>query len=91
MDLIRQQVGDYWQFPPNVRGDEEVTLQVVCVPTGQVISVTVVNSSGNTALDRSVEQAVYKASPLPVPEDIVLFEQNFRSFKIKFRPENAEW
>jgi len=28
---------------------------------------------------------------LPVPKDVRVFEANFRSFLMKFRPENATW
>ncbi|TNC89766.1 MAG: protein TolA, partial [Thalassolituus sp.] len=66
-------------------------VRLVMVPTGEVISANVVKSSGHAALDRSVEQAIMKASPLPVPEDIRVFEKNFRTLTMKFRPENASW
>jgi hypothetical protein len=33
-----------------------------------------------------VENAVYKASPLPLPEDKDLFE-HFRELELRFRPE----
>jgi len=48
-----------------------------------------VRSSGNVALDRSAEQAVWKAGKLPVPDDLMLFEKNFRQFNFLFRPEEA--
>ncbi|MGB1092300.1 MAG: TonB family protein [Oceanobacter sp.] len=90
-DLIRTRITNVWVYPPNVKPEQEVTLKISLVPTGQVITVTVVKGSGNAALDRSVEQAVYKASPLPVPTDIVVFEKHFRNFTLLFRPENASW
>jgi colicin import membrane protein len=88
---IRLKIESVWQYPPAVQPDQEVIMKLVLVPTGQVIQAQVVKSSGNAALDRSVEQAIYKASPLPVPQDIRVFEQNFRTFTMKFRPENASW
>ncbi len=90
-DLIRAQVASVWNYPPNVSAELEVEVRLVMVPTGEVISATVTRSSGNDALDRSVEQAILKASPLPVPDDIRVFEQNFRRLTMKFRPENASW
>lgn len=89
--LIRQQVQSQWRYPPAVDASMEVELRLSLVPTGEVIQVQIIKSSGNQALDRSVEQAVKKASPLPVPDDIAVFEQNFRHFTMKFRPENASW
>jgi colicin import membrane protein len=47
----------------------------------------VVNSSGDDIFDRSAENAVRKASPLPVPQDRNLFSQNFRVFTFIFKPE----
>ena len=90
-DLIRAQVASVWNYPPNVSAELEVEVRLVMVPTGEVISATVTRSSGNDALDRSVEQAILKASPLPVPDDIRVFEKNFRRLTMKFRPENASW
>ena len=90
-DLIRAQVASVWSYPPNVTRDLEVEVRLVMVPTGEVISATVTRSSGHEALDRSVEQAIMKASPLPVPDDIRVFEKNFRTLTMKFRPENASW
>lgn len=91
MQQIQQHVSSYWSYPAVVRPEEETELRITLVPTGQVIQVSVVKSSGNPALDRSVEQAVRKASPLPVPKDIHVFEKSFRNLTMKFRPENASW
>ena len=88
---LRDKIERSWQYPPGVEPDQQVTVRINLVPTGEVIAVTVVKGSGNSALDRSVEQAVMKASPLPVPKDIKVFESNFRTFTINFRPENATW
>lgn len=90
-DIIRAQVAAAWRYPPNVTPDMEVEVRLTMVPTGEVISATVTKSSGHEALDRSVEQAIMKASPLSVPEDIRVFEKNFRTLTMKFRPENATW
>ncbi|ASP39460.1 protein TolA [Bacterioplanes sanyensis] len=90
-DLIRAQIEAAWRYPPAVQKNQQVTLRLTLVPTGEVVQVEVVESSGNRALDRSVEQAVLRASPLPVPDNIRVFERQFRSFTMKFRPENALW
>lgn len=91
IEKIRAKVSAAWSYPPGVRHDQQVNLRIGLVPTGQVVNVTIVKSSGNAALDRSVEQAIYKASPLPVPDDPRLFERSFRNFLFTFRPENATW
>ncbi len=47
----------------------------------------VVQSSGDPVFDRSVENAVYRASPLPLPDDSALFPY-FRELEFTFRPES---
>lgn len=91
IDMIRAQIESAWRYPPAVQKNQQVSVRLTLVPTGEVVQVEVVESSGNRALDRSVEQAVKRASPLPVPQDIRVFEQQFRSFTMNFRPENAVW
>jgi len=60
-------------------------VKVNLIPSGDVMSVSVVKSSGNALFDNSVERAVRKASPLPVPKDPSVFKQ-FRSFTFVFAP-----
>lgn len=90
-DQIRAKIISAWHFPPGVRREQEVGVRIRLVPTGEVIDVTITSSSGHAALDRSVEQAIRRASPLPVPSDLQAFEQNFRVISMAFRPENAAW
>lgn len=78
-----------WRFPPSSHHEQVVLLRIYMVPTGEVTEVQVVESSGNIALDRSAEQAVWKVGSFPVPKDAVLFEAQFRKFLIKLTPENA--
>lgn len=63
-------------------------LLIGLVPTGEVVSVEVVASSGNSAFDRSALRAVRDAAPFEVPADPVLFEREFRNLRILFRPED---
>ncbi|MCW8950753.1 MAG: cell envelope integrity protein TolA, partial [Sedimenticola sp.] len=60
------------------------TLRVRLAPGGTVLAVSVTNSSGNGAFDRSATAAVYKAEPLPVPTG-TLFDQ-FRDINFEFDP-----
>jgi colicin import membrane protein len=52
----------------------------------RVIDAIVISSSGDEDFDRSAENAVNKASPLPVPKDKELFAREFRSFQFLFNP-----
>jgi colicin import membrane protein len=84
--LIRQKVERNWVRPAGWNKGLECIVRVRLIPTGEVIQATVTRSSGNPAFDRSVENAVYKASPLPLPEDKGLFE-HFRELEMRFHPE----
>lgn len=70
-------------LPPSVQGNPEAELRVVQLPTGEVVSVRLLRSSGDAALDQAVERAVFAASPLPLPADRSLFK---REFSFTFRP-----
>ena len=52
---------------------------------GKVVEASIVKSSGNDLFDRRAETAVYSASPLPVPEEIRLFEK-MRNIRFTFEP-----
>ena len=86
---IRTLIQSVWRFPPSAQHEEVVLLRIYMVPTGEVTEVQLVESSGNKALDRSAEQAVWKVAQFPVPDDAVLFEKQFRKLLIKLKPENA--
>ena len=88
---IQTKISQVWYYPPNARPEMEIELSVQLLPTGEVLQVDMVRSSGNDAVDRSAMTAVKAASPLPVPEDIRIFEQRFRKFTLVLRPENATW
>lgn len=88
---IRAKISQAWRYPPSARPDMEVVIRIQLVPTGEVVQVSIITGSGNEALDRSVLAAVKRAQPLPVPKDSRLFEQQFRSFVMAFRPEDAVW
>ncbi len=85
-DIIRQKVTRSWARPPGAREGLECLVLVRVVPGGAVLSTQILRSSGNPIFDRSAENAINKASPLPVPDDKSMFE-HFREFEFKFRPE----
>lgn len=86
---IQQLVQSVWRFPPSAKHDDVVTLRLYLVPTGEITEVQIIEGSGNEALDRSAEQALWKLARLPVPKDSVLFERQFRQLVLKLKPENA--
>ncbi|MEE9253716.1 MAG: cell envelope integrity protein TolA [Pseudomonadales bacterium] len=88
LEGIANLAAEQWSRPPSARNGMEVELMIELVPTGEVVGVTIVRSSGNTAFDRSAENAVRHARRFDVPQDRRLFESNFRRFRILFRPED---
>ncbi|GMQ91410.1 MAG: hypothetical protein BMS9Abin11_0718 [Gammaproteobacteria bacterium] len=83
--LIKQKVQNNWIKPEGWGKGVKCVVNVRMVPSGEVASATVVRSCGRSLYDRSVVNAVRKASPLPVPEDSTLFEP-FRSINFTFNP-----
>lgn len=83
-DLVRRN----WSRPPSARTGMTVRVRVELIPTGEVIAVTIVDSSGNDAFDRSAEHAIRRAGRFEVPQDNSLFEAHFRRFYILFKPED---
>jgi len=85
---IYQLIVANWSRPPSARNGMQTKLMVELVPTGDVVNVTITQSSGNEAFDRSAEQAVRKVGRFDVPKDSDLFEKYFRRFPVLFKPED---
>lgn len=85
---IYQRVVANWSRPLSARLGMQAKLLVELIPTGRVMSVTVVESSGNAEFDRSAEAAVNKAREFEVPAESEIFERHFRQFSLLFRPED---
>ncbi len=83
---IQKKVEHSWIRPATVNEGLKCTIKVKLMSDGTVISAEVISSSGDEIFDRSAENAVQKASPLPVPNDKELFTQEFRSFQFLFNP-----
>jgi TonB family protein len=87
---ISERVGNSWSRPPSARSGMIVKLRVNLVPTGRVVSVDIVESSGDDAFDRSAVQAVHKAEPYSrlTELDSELFDEQFRQFVFIFNPQD---
>jgi colicin import membrane protein len=85
--LIQQALENNWNKPANLDPSIYSLLHVQIGPGGVVINVSIAKSSGNPALDSSARAAVFKASPLPVPDDPDLFNA-FRQITLKAGAEN---
>ena len=85
---IYAKVVENWSRPPSARNDMQAELVVELIPTGEVVSVTLLTSSGSPRFDESAERAVRKARRFDVPQDMSLFEARFRRFTLLFKPED---
>ena len=82
-----------WTRPPSARNGMVSILSIQLVPTGEVVGVSVVQSSGNSAFDRSAMTAVERAGRFPeiTKLDNRTFEANFRRFQLIFKPEDLRY
>ena len=72
---IQSSVARNWRRPTGVPPGLKCTVNVVQATNGKVLRVEITQSSGNVAFDRSVEQAVLAASPLPPPRHKAVFDR----------------
>lgn len=80
---IQARIQRAWIRPPSARPGLDCTVAVTQVPGGEVVSVRVLSCNGDATTRQSIEDAVYRASPLPQPPDSALFERNL---ELRFRP-----
>ena len=66
---IRAKIRAQTRIPENLTGNPQVRHAVKLMPTGEVLEVRTLQRSGNPAYDDAVERAIFKASPLPLPEE----------------------
>ncbi len=84
---IQHKVDDRWIRPLSSVKGLNCTIRVKLLSSGDVMDVQVIRGSGDEIFDRSAENAVRKASPLPVPKSRALFNKHFRIFTFNFNPE----
>jgi len=84
VDKIRTKIKLNIILPSDILGNPEAVFDVIQLPTGEVLSVKLVKSSGNALYDGAVERAILKSSPLPKPERAEQFQ---RELTLKFRPQ----
>ena len=87
-NAIYSQIVVNWSRPPSARNFMSATLRVELFPNGELNTVEIEESSGDSAFDRSALLAVRKVKRFHVPSDTALFEARFRQFRLRFRPED---
>lgn len=86
--LIINAISQQWILPQNADSTMSSQFRIRLAPNGSVLEVSLTRSSGDPILDRSAQSAIYKASPLPVPNDPTTFNL-FRDISLTVRPVNA--
>jgi colicin import membrane protein len=80
---LRNRIQNAWIKPPSASVGLDCLVEVTQIPGGEVTGVRVTQCNGDAAARQSIENAVYRASPLPDPPDPALFERNF---VFRFKP-----
>jgi colicin import membrane protein len=81
--LLQAHIERNWSPPGSARAGLECIVHVAQIPSGDVVDVRVGRCNGDDAVVRSIEAAVYRASPLPRPPTQALFSRNI---EFVFRP-----
>jgi colicin import membrane protein len=81
---LQNRIQRAWIRPPSARVGLDCLVQVTQVAGGEVTSAQVTQCNGDTAARQSIENAVYRASPLPSPPDPALF---MKTFSFRFHPD----
>jgi colicin import membrane protein len=80
---LRNRIQNAWIKPPSASVGLDCLVEVTQIPGGEVTGARVTQCNGDAAARQSIENAVYRASPLPDPPDPALFERNF---VFRFKP-----
>ncbi len=79
---ITNKVQRNWLRPPDSRGSF-CSVVINQIPGGEIVGIRVTDCDGDVAFQRSVEAAVQKSSPLPLPKEPELFQ---REIEFVFKP-----
>ena len=86
--MIKSQVMENWKRPTNLSSNFKTEIQITLVPTGEILSSKIINSSGNKAFDDSALTAISRLKSFDgLNMQMNLFDQHFRKFILIFSPE----
>ena len=86
--MILKQIQRNWNIPAVAKPDMVCKIKVQLIPSGEVINMRIVSSSGNRVYDDSVERAIKKSSPLPLPPPEYNLFDEFREITFRVSPQN---
>ena len=81
---LQSRIIQAWIKPPAAKAGIDCFVRVTQVPGGEVTHAQVTQCNGDAAVRQSIENAVYRASPLPTPPDPSLFH---RTLILEFKPD----
>lgn len=86
--IIKSQVMDNWKRPSQLKFNLRTEIQIILVPTGEIVSASIIKGSGNLAFDESALTAISKVKSFEgLSMQMNLFDQHFRNFILIFSPE----
>jgi colicin import membrane protein len=83
MAMIRERIQRNWIKPPSAHAGLDCVVKVTQVSGGTVTGVNIGACNGDAAVKSSIQDAVYRASPLPEPADPAVFDSDL---VFNFRP-----
>lgn len=83
--MIQARIQRNWIRPAGAQAGIHCEVRVTQVPGGEVTGVQITRCNGDAAVRESIEAAVYRASPLPVPTNPDLFDRNLT---LTFHPDD---
>lgn len=88
--LIMDRIASVWIRPPNARNGMKTKLRIGFLPSGEVSTVDVLESSGDSLFDQRAKDAVVKMGRVEELADVdyAIFERNFRQIELLFNPQD---
>lgn len=85
---ISQEISSQFRKVATAKPGITVDLEIVFMPSGEVRSVRVIRSSGDTLFDDAAVRAVKRASPIQTVSQIpsALFQSEFKRYQTRFNP-----
>ena len=86
--MIKNQVLENWNRPSKISLNLKTEIEITLVPTGEILSATLVKGSGNDIFDESALRAILKVNSFEgLNMQMNLFDEHFRNFVLIFSPE----
>ncbi|SFH73382.1 cell envelope integrity protein TolA, partial [Modicisalibacter xianhensis] len=90
INLVRHAIEQAWILPASATNQLRAVVRIQLLPTGELVSARIIESSGDSVFDRSVLQAVERAAPFREIRELPLAAQSqFREFNLDFNPKDV--